>query len=135
MTVPLWQWSASALAEAIRKRECSSEEVVTAHLERIAAVNPEVNAVTLVLEEEGLIAARKADEEVATGTAVGPLHGVPITVKENVDVVGSPTTHGIVMLRASMPQQDAPVVAHLRDAGRDSDRPDQSPRLRAALSH
>ena len=117
MTDPLWQWSASELAEAIRNRECSSEEVVRAHLERIATVNPEMNAVTLVLEEEALAAARRADEEVAAGAALGPLHGVPITVKENVDVLGTPTTQGIVMLSASMPRQDAPVVAHLRGAG------------------
>ena len=117
MVDPLWQWSASGLAEAIRNRECSSEEVVRAHLERIAAVNPEVNAVTRVLEEEALGAARRADEEVASGAELGALHGVPITVKENVDVAGTPTTHGIVMLKASMPERDAPVVAHLRGAG------------------
>ena len=117
MAEPLWQWSASGLAGAIRSRRCSSEEVVRAHLERIAAVNPEVNAVTLVLEEEALVAAKLADEEVASGAELGPLHGVPITVKENVDVVGTPTTHGIVMLSASMPNQDAPVVAHLRKEG------------------
>ena len=117
MAEPLWTWSASDLAAAIRNRECSSEEVVRVHLERIATVNPEVNAVTMVLEEEALAAARRAEEEVAAGAALGPLHGVPFTVKENVDVVRTPTTHGIVMLKASMPERDAPVVAHLRSAG------------------
>ena len=117
MAEPFWRWSASSLAAAIRSRECSSEEVVGSHLERIAAVNPEVNAVTMILAEEALEAARRADEEVVAGTELGPLHGVPITVKENVDVAGTPTTHGIVMLKCSMPRQDAPVVSHLRGAG------------------
>ena len=117
MAEPLWRLSASDLAAAIRNRECSSEEVVRAHLERIDAVNPELNAVIMVLAEEALEAARRADERVAAGAEVGLLHGVPFTVKENVDVVGTPTTNGIVMLGASMPQRDAPVVANLRAAG------------------
>ena len=117
MADPLWRWSASELAGAIRDRKCSSEEVIRAHLARIAAVNPEVNAVTIVLAEEALDAARRADERVAAGAELGPLHGVPFTVKENVDVVGTPTTNGVVMLGASMPQRDAPVIAHLRAAG------------------
>ena len=117
MAEALWRWSASELAVAIRNRDCSSEEVVRAHLERIDAVNPRVNAVTMILAEEALNAARRADEQVASGAEPGPLHGVPFTVKENVDVVGTPTTSGVVMLGASMPQRDAPVVAHLRAAG------------------
>ena len=117
MEARLWQRSASELAVAIRNRECSSEEVVGSHLERIETVNPEVNAATVVLAEEALDAARRADERVAARAEVGPLHGVPFTVKENVDVVGTPTTSGVVMLGASMPQRDAPVVAHLRAAG------------------
>jgi len=114
---PLWQQSASGLAEAIREKRVSSVEVIGAHLERIAAVNPKVNAVTVVLEEDALRAAREADEKIAAGDDVGPLHGVPITVKENIDLVGSPTTHGIVGLKDSLPETDAPVVAHLKQAG------------------
>ena len=117
MTPPWWQWSASGLAEAIRTRRASSEEVVAAHLDRIAAVNPEVNAVTCVLGEEAMSAAKQADADLAAGAVRGPLHGVPITIKESVDVVGTPTTHGVVMLGSSMPREDAPVVTHLRSAG------------------
>ena len=115
--LPLWQWSATNLASAIRERRLSSHDVIEAHLERIEAVNPKVNAVTVVLADDALRAAREADKAVAAGDDVGPLHGVPITVKEGFDVVGSATTHGIVALRDSMQVIDAPVVAHLKQAG------------------
>lgn len=114
---PLWRWSASELAEAIRGKRLSSEAAVRAHLDRIEAVNPKVNAVTVVLEEGALKAAQEADEKIAAGQEVGPLHGVPITIKENFDLVGSATTHGIVGLKDAFPEADAPVVAHLRAAG------------------
>jgi len=114
---PLWQWSATCLATAIRENRLSSQDVIQAHLDRIEAVNPIVNAVTVVLKEDALRAARKADKKIAAGETVGPLHGVPITVKEGFDVVGSATTHGIVALKDSMPSIDAPVVAHLKQAG------------------
>ena len=70
-----------------------------------------------VLEDDALRMAREADEKIAAGESVGRLHGVPITVKEGFDVVGSATTHGIVALKDSMSQTDAPVVAHLKQAG------------------
>jgi amidase len=114
---PLWRWSASSLAEAIREKRLSSQDVIQAHLDRIADVNHGVNAVTVVLEEDALRAARQADERIAAGENVGPLHGVPITVKENIDLAGSATTHGIVGLKDSLPETDAPVVAHLKQAG------------------
>ena len=114
---PLWQWSATDLAKAIREKTRSSQDVIQAHLDRIDAVNPAVNAVTVVLEDDALRMAREADEKIAAGESVGRLHGVPITVKEGFDVVGSATTHGIVALKDSMPQTDAPVVAHLKQAG------------------
>ena len=117
MTVPLWQWSAAGLAAAIRAKEVSSLDVIRAHLDRIAVVNGKVNAVTVILEEEALRAAKEADGRIAAGDDVGPLHGVPITVKENIDVAGSATTHGVVDLKDSMPEADAPVVAHLKAAG------------------
>jgi len=115
--LPLWQWSATDLATAIREKRLSSQEVIQTHLERIEAVNPLVNAVTVVLKEAALRAAGEADKVIAAGEDVGPLHGVPITVKEGIDVVGSATTHGIVALKDSMPESDAPVVAHLKQAG------------------
>lgn len=116
-TGQIWQWSAAELAAAIRGRSVSSVEVIRAHLNRIAAVNQRVNAITVVLEKEALRAARRADERIATGGALGPLHGVPFTVKENMDLVGSATTHGVVALKDNRPERDAPVIAHLNQAG------------------
>lgn len=115
--LPLWQWSVTSLATAIREERLSSQEVIQSHLDRIESVNPIVNAVTVVLKEDALRAAREADKTIAAGEDVGPLHGVPITVKESFDVVGSATTHGIVSLKDSMPDNDAPIVAHLKQAG------------------
>ena len=117
MQAPLWQWRATDLAKAMRENMLSSEEVIQAHLDRIQAVNHEVNAVSVVLEEYALRAASEADKKVAAGERVGPLHGVPITVKENIDLVGSATTHGVVDLRNSAPDADAPVISHLKQAG------------------
>ena len=114
---PLWRWSATSLAKAIRDKNVSSEDVIRAHLDRIEAVNHKVNAVTVVLEEDALRAAREADEKIAAGGEVGPLHGVPMTIKENMDLAGTATTHGIVGLKDSLAETDAPVVAHLKKAG------------------
>lgn len=113
----LWRLGAVELAAAIRRREVTCREVVEAHLERIRAVNGAVNAVTLVLAEQARRAAETADRELARGTAVGPLHGVPMTVKENVDLAGSATTQGIAALRDFVTGEDSPHIAQLRRAG------------------
>ena len=117
MEVSLWQWSATKLAKAIRQKKISCQEVIRAHLDRIEAVNHKVNAVTVVLEEDALCSASEADKKIAAEEELGLLHGVPMTFKENIDLVGSATTHGIVDLKDSMPQTDAPVVTHLKQAG------------------
>ena len=109
--------SAGELARAIARGERSSVDVVNAHLERIAAVNPAVNALTAVLADSALETAREADRRVAAGGSLGPLHGVPVTIKDNIDVVGSPTTEGIAGGVDRHPTSDAPVVARLREAG------------------
>jgi amidase len=113
----LWGAGAGELAAAIRERRASSREVVEAHLRRIEDVNPRVNAVTRVLAEEALRAADEADRRLAAGEEVGPLHGVPLTVKENVDLAGHPTTHAVRAMVEAIPPVDAPHVAHLRAAG------------------
>ena len=113
----LWRMSATDLAEAIRSKRASSEEVVEAHLRRIEAVNPAVNAVVVVLAEPALEAARAADRAVAAGEDLPPLHGVPFTIKENIDVVGTPTTLGLKALVGAYPSRDAPVVERMRAAG------------------
>ena len=101
MSDEIWQKSASSLAAAIRSGQVSSREVVEAHLERIEAVNERLNAVTVVLADSALEAADAADREEGRGA----LHGVPFTVKENIDCVGSATTQGLPALAADpMPQ-------------------------------
>ncbi len=117
MTDDLWRSGAADLARLIRDKEVSSREVVQAHLDRIAQVNPKLNAVTEVLEETALEAAAAADAAIAGGEDVGPLHGVPFTVKVNVDVAGSATTAGMPLFADARPAADAPVVARLRVAG------------------
>jgi Amidase len=113
----LWRLSATELAEAIRSRQISSHEVIQAHLRRIEAVNPSINAVTVVLGEQALEAAKAADRAVADGDPLPPFHGVPFTVKGNIDLVGTPTTHGAKALVGAFPTLDAPVVERLKAAG------------------
>ena len=88
----LWRMGAVELAGAIRSRQVSSREVIEAHLGRIEAVNPSVNAITILLADQALEAARAADLAVAAGGDLPPLLGVPFTVKGNIDLAGTPTT-------------------------------------------
>jgi amidase len=113
----LWCLSATDLAQAIRSKQTSSQEVIEAHLRRIEAVNPAVNAVTVVLGEQALEAARAADRVVAAGGELPLLHGVPFTVKGNIDLVGTPTTMGVRALAGAYPTLDAPTVERMRAAG------------------
>ena len=110
------QKSASELANLIQNKEVSSKEVVQAHLDRIYEVNPEINAVTVVLEESALEMAEKADST-SLDTKDRPFHGVPITIKENIDFVGTPTTNGLPLLAESMPPRNAPLVDRMLNAG------------------
>jgi amidase len=113
----LWRMSAVELGRRIGEREVSSAEVVEAHLARIVAVNPSLNAVTVVLADQARAAAQAADRALAAGRCAGPLHGVPFTVKENIDVAGSATTMGVRPLADAIASVDAPVVERLRAAG------------------
>lgn len=114
---PLWRWSAVDVAAAIRRREISCVEAVESAIERLHAANPRVNAVTVDLSKEALEAAKRADAVVASGVALGALHGVPVTIKENVDQAGQATPNGVVADRNLVAQDDSPVVANLRKAG------------------
>src|SRR5256885_9818251 len=113
----LWRKGAVELAAMIRDREVSSREVVQAHLDRIEAVNPHLNAIVRLLADQALAAADAADLAVADGSALGPLHGVPFTVKENIDLAGTPTTNAIPALAEAVAPVDAPHVDRLRTAG------------------
>lgn len=113
----LWRMSATEMAEAIRSNQVSSREVIEAHLRRIEEVNPSINAVTVLLAERALEAADAADGITAEGGQLPPFHGVPVTVKENIDLVGTPTTQGTKTLAKAYPSRDAPDVERLRAAG------------------
>jgi amidase len=109
--------SATALARAIRAKEVSAVEVVQASLQRIAEVNPALNAVVQLCAEAAQAQARAADAALARGQLLGPLHGVPMTIKDSLDTAGVINTGGTQGRAASVPAQDAPVVARLRAAG------------------
>jgi amidase len=113
----LWQRSALDLAGMIRNGETTSRAVVEAHLGRIDAVNDALNAVVRRLDDSALEAADAADRAVAGGGSLGAFHGVPITVKENIDLVGSPTTQGVVAMADALPPIDAPVIERMKAAG------------------
>jgi len=109
--------SATKLAKAIRAKEISSREVVDAYLKRIAEVNPKLNAVVQLSTETAHEQALKADEVVAHGDILGPLHGVPITLKDSFDSAGIVSTGGTMGRKAFVPLQDATVMTRLRVAG------------------
>jgi amidase len=113
----LWRLSAIDLARQIAAKQVSSVEVIEAHLARIEAVNPRINAVVKVLAGEARKQAIAADRMVAAGAALGPFHGVPFTIKENIDMAGLPTTWGVPSLAAAVPPLDAPIVDRMRAAG------------------
>ena len=109
--------SARSLADAIRVKELSSREVVEACLARIDKVNDRLNAVVQVTGERALAEARDADEMTARGESKGPLHGVPMTIKDSLDTEGIITTGGTTGRASFVPEQDSTVVARLRAAG------------------
>jgi amidase len=117
MRQDIWSWSAVDIAAAIRRRQISCVEAVQAAIDRLGAVNRKVNAVTVDLSANALQAAQRADTIVASGVTLGPLHGVPITIKENVDQQRQATPNGIKAFEQLMATEDAPIVANLRQAG------------------
>jgi len=110
-------WSACRIAAEIRAGNLSSREIVDACLERIEQVNPKINAVVQLVTERARKEADALDRLAASGQFRGPLHGVPITIKDSLDSEGIVSTGGTMGRKDFIPQQDAPVVARLRDAG------------------
>ena len=109
--------SATTLAQAIRDKQVSTKEVVEAHLQRIEEVNPTIHAVVQLVADRALDEARTADQALVHGEALGPLHGVPMTIKDSLDTAGVISTGGTKGREAYIPQEDATVVARLRAAG------------------
>lgn len=113
----LWQRDATDLARLIRLGAVSSREVVADALSRLEQVNGRINAVVRRMDEEALAAAEAADAARARGEALGPLHGVPVTIKVNIDQKGHPTDGAVEAFRDLMATEDSPVVANVRKAG------------------
>ena len=113
----LWQLSALELAGKIRTGEATSREVLQAHIDRVEAVNGHLNAVVRRLDDEAFVAADAADAAVAAGGELGVFHGVPCSIKENIDVAGTPTTQGVTMFAEAIASSDAPTTARMRAAG------------------
>src|SRR5436309_12868319 len=109
--------SATSLAQAIRDKRVSSQEVVESYIHRIEAVNPQLNAVVQLTADTALAQARQADVALARGEINGPLHGVPITLKDSFDTIDVISTAGTKGRAPYVPQQDAPAVARLRAPG------------------
>src|SRR5262249_27141956 len=104
---------ASRIAELVAKRELSPVEVMQAHLDRIAEVNPKVNAI-VALADSALEGAKKAEAAVMSGVQVGPLHGVPFTAKDAIDAAGVLTQRGSPIFKGRVADTDATVVARLK---------------------
>ncbi len=114
---PMYYSTTSQFVRAIRARQVSSQEVVMACLDRIETVNPAINAVVQLDRAGALAAARAADAAAARDEWMGPLHGVPMTIKDSLDTRGMISTGGTLGRRNHVPAADATVVRHLRDAG------------------
>lgn len=108
---------ATELAAMIARGDISSVEVVEAHIDRIERVNTVLNAVVVKRYEAARVEAREADERRARGEPLGPLHGVPITIKESLDLVDTPSTFGLQARANILAGQDDPYVARIRQAG------------------
>ncbi len=113
----LWRWDAVDLAAAIRTRAISSREATRSVLERLAAVNPALNAVTVLLADAALATADRCDAALRRGDAPGALHGVPVTIKENIDQEGTATANGVPAFKDVIAASDSPPVANWKRAG------------------
>ena len=106
-----------AFGRQLRTGKTSAAEAVEGCLRRIAADNPRLNAFILVMADEARRAAKEADEELAAGTDRGPLHGVPISIKDLFDIKGAPTTAASRVREGHVAAADAHAITHLRQAG------------------
>jgi amidase len=109
---------ARELARLLRDRKLSARELMSAHLRQIARINPKINAIVAKLHDENCLdLAEKADRQQALGENLGPLHGLPIAIKDTEPAVGFPFTRGSPIFRNDMPAADSVIVERLRKAG------------------
>src|SRR5260221_3796767 len=117
MSEALWQKNALEIAAGILDRRFSCSEVMVSTVERIRVLNPKLNAIVADLTEQALNLAAAADRALPALAEPGPLFGVPVTIKVNVDQEGQATTNGLPALANAIAPGDAPVVRNLRRAG------------------
>jgi aspartyl-tRNA(Asn)/glutamyl-tRNA(Gln) amidotransferase subunit A len=115
-TTPVYFQDATALAKLIRDREVSPVEIMKAHLDRIDSINPEINAIVTVADT-AMAYARSAEDKVMRDDNLGPLHGVPFTVKDSIDTANVLTQRGSPIFKGRMPEADATSVARMKQAG------------------
>src|SRR5277367_1047927 len=113
----IWRLSATDVAAAIRSKKVSAKQVATAALARLDAVNPAINAVVDHRPEDVLAQAAAIDAAIARNETVGPLAGVPVTVKVNIDQAGYANTNGLKLQRDNMARENSPVIDNLRKSG------------------
>ena len=110
-------YSARELAWAIRKKEITSEAITRHILDRIKQYNPMLIAISTLAEDAAITQSIAADEAIQNGIVWGPLHGVPVTIKDCFHIVGLPTTAGAPDLKSYIPDTDAVIVQRIRKAG------------------
>jgi amidase len=114
----IWRWSATQIAHRVRAGEISCVEVLDSFYRRIDDVNPRLNAIVCMDRERAMQEAREADRlRSRDPAAVGPLHGVPVTIKLNADVAGQATSNGVTAWKDRIAPADSAVVSNLRHAG------------------
>ena len=113
----LWRLSAIDLAALVRSKKVSAKEAVAAALARLDAVNPKINAVVDHRSDDVLKEASRVDAAIARGEDAGPLAGVPVTVKVNIDQEGFATTNGLKLQAGAIAKSNSPVIDNLRKAG------------------
>lgn len=117
MTDQFWSWTAANLATAIAAGQITSVQATESALSHMDAVNPAINAVVDPLHDDAMVAARAADATLKKTGPLGPLHGVPVTIKVNVDYAGRATTNGVVAYKDLIAPEDGSVVRNLKASG------------------
>jgi len=113
----LWSLSATELSKLISSKKASAVEITRSVLERLDTVNPAINAVVTEMPEEAISAAESIDKKISNKEPTGPLAGIPVTIKMNVDQIGHANTNGLQILKDNITDQDNAVVSNLRKAG------------------
>ena len=113
----LWQLGAAAAARGLRAGDFSATELLENVLQRVDELNPQLNAIVEDRRDDGRARAAELDQRSAAGDWQGPLHGLPVTIKINVDLAGSATSNGLPALADAIAQEDSPIVSNLRRGG------------------